>query len=305
MRIGRSPPACRWPWPSTPERWPSWKIHTMAPNVADRLSRFSTMALSGMTRLPNIMNSSTIVMAPITPRAIGSRSNSEALMSTSWAPWPVTCTANGAGASARVVDQLGAGVGQRLDRGHHRQPRPAAGGEARGGRTSQQHQLAWLQPSFGQALAAVRAGGGVDPRHAGQHGQRRGVVADLLVRRTAGVGRDHRQRPGLGGGEAVAEHVVDAPGLGRLGQHPVVGLGQLEASRNGAPSTSSRAMAIVATGSDGASRTPPPVPEASVGGLAATFRTGRALTRVLEHVEQGGQYQHREQPGQQGHGHPA
>ena len=41
---------------------PSWKIHTMAPKVAVRLSRFSTIALTGTSRLPNIRNSSTKVV---------------------------------------------------------------------------------------------------------------------------------------------------------------------------------------------------------------------------------------------------
>jgi hypothetical protein len=49
----------------------------MAPKVADRLSRFSTMALAGMMTLPNIMNSSTAVITAITPSASGSRANSD------------------------------------------------------------------------------------------------------------------------------------------------------------------------------------------------------------------------------------
>ena len=45
--------------PSDAGRWPSWNTHTSAPNVAVRLSRFSTSALTGMTTLPVMMNSST------------------------------------------------------------------------------------------------------------------------------------------------------------------------------------------------------------------------------------------------------
>ncbi len=69
----------------------------MAPNVAVRLSRFNTIALIGMTTLPNIMNSSTAVMTAISPSATGSRENSVSFTSTRPADCPVTSI--GAGAS--------------------------------------------------------------------------------------------------------------------------------------------------------------------------------------------------------------
>ena len=69
---------------SRPDRWPSWKTHTMAPKVAVRLSRLRTIALTGMTTLPNIMNSRTAVITAMRPSANGRRSNSDCLVSTSW-----------------------------------------------------------------------------------------------------------------------------------------------------------------------------------------------------------------------------
>ena len=39
------------------EKWPSWKIHTIAPNVAVRLSTFMTSAFTGTSRLPVMRNS--------------------------------------------------------------------------------------------------------------------------------------------------------------------------------------------------------------------------------------------------------
>src|SRR3954452_22763366 len=81
---------------SRPDRWPSWKIHTMAPNVAVRLSRLSTSALSGITTLPVNRNSTTNVMRLMMASAIGSREAIEALESTSCAERPVTSTRKGA-----------------------------------------------------------------------------------------------------------------------------------------------------------------------------------------------------------------
>ena len=46
---------------SSPDRWPSWKIHTTTPNVADSDSTFITIALTGSTTEPNARNSSTNV----------------------------------------------------------------------------------------------------------------------------------------------------------------------------------------------------------------------------------------------------
>jgi len=40
--------------PRKPDRWPSWKTHTMAPKVAESHSRFSTIALMGTRIDPNM-----------------------------------------------------------------------------------------------------------------------------------------------------------------------------------------------------------------------------------------------------------
>ena len=50
--------------PSAP-RWPSWKIHTSAPNAAVSDSTLSTSAFSGSTTLPVSRNSSTNVITAI------------------------------------------------------------------------------------------------------------------------------------------------------------------------------------------------------------------------------------------------
>ena len=49
---------------SRPDRWPSWKIHTMAPNAAASDAAFITIALTGRTTEPNARNSSTNVARP-------------------------------------------------------------------------------------------------------------------------------------------------------------------------------------------------------------------------------------------------
>ncbi len=58
--------------PSAP-RWPSWKIQTRAPNAADSDNTLSTKAFSGRMTLPVSRNSSTKVMAAITPSTSGNR----------------------------------------------------------------------------------------------------------------------------------------------------------------------------------------------------------------------------------------
>ena len=76
MRIGMA--VSSWPVtvksPSRPERWPSWKIHTIAPNVAERLSVLSSSALIGMTTEPVNRNSSRNVEIAMMPIAHGRRS---------------------------------------------------------------------------------------------------------------------------------------------------------------------------------------------------------------------------------------
>src|SRR6478609_8103192 len=59
--------------PSGSEKWPSWKIQTIAPNAADNESVLSTIALSGRTTLPVKRNSTTRVDTMISARASGSR----------------------------------------------------------------------------------------------------------------------------------------------------------------------------------------------------------------------------------------
>ena len=48
--------------PSSPDRWPSWKIHTIAPSVAPRVSALPSNARIGCTTLPVNRNSSTSVV---------------------------------------------------------------------------------------------------------------------------------------------------------------------------------------------------------------------------------------------------
>src|SRR4030095_11661122 len=63
------------------------------------LRTLRTIALAGITTLPNIMNSRTAVIAATRPRAHGRRSNSDWLVSMRLADWPVTSTSQGASAS--------------------------------------------------------------------------------------------------------------------------------------------------------------------------------------------------------------
>src|SRR5438105_10581301 len=81
---------------SSPDRCPSWKIQTIAPNVADKLNRFKSTAFTGTRRLPAIRNRTTKVTRPINPSAYGTKRNSVALESTSSADGPPTWTGNGA-----------------------------------------------------------------------------------------------------------------------------------------------------------------------------------------------------------------
>src|ERR1700712_3833409 len=54
-------------------RWPSWKIHTRAPNAAVSDNTFSTTAFSGSVTLPVKRTSNPNVMIAITPSTQGSR----------------------------------------------------------------------------------------------------------------------------------------------------------------------------------------------------------------------------------------
>src|SRR3954466_9090861 len=100
MRMGvvesRAPVAVKF---NALEKWPSWKIQTIAPNVALRLKTLSTSAFAGTTTLPNIRNSNTKVKMAISPMAQGIVPNSDAFWSTNWADAPPTRTGNGRGAA--------------------------------------------------------------------------------------------------------------------------------------------------------------------------------------------------------------
>ena len=77
--------------PSAP-RWPSWKIHTSAPNAAVSDKTLSTNAFSGRTTLPVSRNSSTNVIAAITPSTSGSREVIASELSRLICATPVSCT---------------------------------------------------------------------------------------------------------------------------------------------------------------------------------------------------------------------
>ncbi len=84
-------------------KWPSWNTHTIAPNVADSDSVFSTSAFSGSTRLPVNRNSTTNDASTISAIAIGIVTASACRLSALIAVWPVNCTGHGAG-TARASD---------------------------------------------------------------------------------------------------------------------------------------------------------------------------------------------------------
>src|SRR6516162_4377247 len=69
----------------------------MAPNVALRLSRLSTIALAGTTTLPVMRNSTVKVTRAIRPAATGTLAAMAAFESTNCADWPPTRVENGAG----------------------------------------------------------------------------------------------------------------------------------------------------------------------------------------------------------------
>src|SRR5258707_14456298 len=82
--------------PSAP-RWPSWKIHTSAPNAAVSDSTLHTSALAGSTTLPVSKNSSTNVMAAISPKTSGSRSVTASTLSRLTCATPAISTDRPAG----------------------------------------------------------------------------------------------------------------------------------------------------------------------------------------------------------------
>ena len=82
--------------PSAP-RWPSWKIHTSAPNAAVSDKTLSSNAFSGSITLPVSRNSSTKVIAAITPSTSGSREVIASELSRLICATPVSCTGCPAG----------------------------------------------------------------------------------------------------------------------------------------------------------------------------------------------------------------
>ena len=57
----------------SPPRWPSWKIHTIAPNAALSESTFSTNAFSGTITLPVSRNSTANMITAMSPSTTGNR----------------------------------------------------------------------------------------------------------------------------------------------------------------------------------------------------------------------------------------
>ncbi len=58
--------------PSSPDRFPSWKTKTSAPNITHRLSTLSTDAFRGAITLPVMTNSTTKVTSTISAAIRGS-----------------------------------------------------------------------------------------------------------------------------------------------------------------------------------------------------------------------------------------
>ena len=83
--------------PSSPDRCPSWKIHTSAPTDAVSDSTFITIALSGSSTEPNARNSSTKVTRPTKAAIHGRMRPRLPSRSTSWAVSPPTSTWDPAG----------------------------------------------------------------------------------------------------------------------------------------------------------------------------------------------------------------
>jgi hypothetical protein len=81
----------------SPPKWPSWKIHTSAPKDAVSDKTLSTNAFSGSTTLPVSRNSSTKVIAAITPRTSGRREVIASELSRLICAMPVICTCWSAG----------------------------------------------------------------------------------------------------------------------------------------------------------------------------------------------------------------
>src|SRR6478735_4826143 len=104
-----------------PAGWPSWKIHTIAPNVAVRLSMFRTTALIGTSRLPNSRNNTTKVTTAMNAAAYGTREKRLALESTSSAgaatsrtSWTICSPSDDIGSTAGTTDSHVASADENL-----------------------------------------------------------------------------------------------------------------------------------------------------------------------------------------------
>ena len=98
-----------------PDRLPSWKIQTSAPNEAPSDSTFITTALTGSTIEPKARNSSTNVVATTNRPIHGSSEPRLSSRSSSTAAWPPTSASPPSGAgtartsptSARASSPIG------------------------------------------------------------------------------------------------------------------------------------------------------------------------------------------------------
>ncbi len=81
---------------SSPDRLPSWKTHTTAPNIAVRLSALSNTAWTGISTLPVSRKTSSSVARTTRARAAGSFCAIAFWASTSTAACPVTEVSKGA-----------------------------------------------------------------------------------------------------------------------------------------------------------------------------------------------------------------
>ena len=197
--------------PSAP-RWPSWKIHTSAPNAAVSDSTLHISAFSGSTTLPVSRNSSTNVMAAISPSTSGSRSVTASTLSRLTCATPPISTDRPAGPATwcnRV--ELGVvGLRKQRRRAAHGQECAAVGQP--GGRRR------WPHP----VSAHERPVRGRYRRHVGDPRQVGGVLVQIRRAQAAGIGDDdgHRRRGVVR--ETAAQLVTDLMRRRRTRQHPVV-----------------------------------------------------------------------------------
>ena len=76
--------------PSKDSRWPSWKIHTSTPYAAPTDSRFSTIAVAGITSERKVTSSSRNASASTNTKTHGARAFMRSLKSLDIAVLPVT-----------------------------------------------------------------------------------------------------------------------------------------------------------------------------------------------------------------------